>query len=124
MVSSLGLTHPLAAAQAGGFIPRRWLPGFCGRAAPAADLPLVFGCLSVGLDARGLPACTRVLGPEQERTQFCRGECADVGHARACRHGFACVPAACGVHVRPSASGSRKARLAEGPGHQSSGQGR
>lgn len=32
MVSSLGLTHPLAAAQAGGFLPRRWLPGFCGRA--------------------------------------------------------------------------------------------
>lgn len=56
MVSSLGLTHPLASAQAGGFIPRRWLPGFCGRAAPAADLPLVFGCLSVGLDAR---ACLR-----------------------------------------------------------------
>lgn len=31
-----GLTHPLAAAQAGGIAPRLWLPELCGQAAPCA----------------------------------------------------------------------------------------
>lgn len=89
-----GLTHPLAAAQAGGIAPRRWLPGHCGQAAPSSCPPSSLWVSALGAGCAGLPVCTRVRGPSEGRTQFWRGVCADVGHARPCRHGFACVAAA------------------------------
>lgn len=105
MVSSLGLTHPLAAAQAGGFTPRRWLPGFLSRATPAADVPLVFGCLSVGLD----PACVHTCAGARARDavlqrRVCRcGPCTYL-QARVCTcDGSLCISQPTGVHVRPSA---------------------
>lgn len=55
---------------------------------------------SLGVGRWGLAAraCLRAhvcRGPSEARTQFWRGVCADVGHAHTCRHGFACVAAAC-----------------------------
>lgn len=65
----------------------------------AAPCPCLLSSLwvsALGAWCAGLAVCTRVLGPSEGRTQFWRGVCANVGRARTCRHGFACVAAAYG----------------------------
>lgn len=76
--------------------------------------PLLLSSLqSLGVGPRGWvrgPCCVHTCaGPERGRTQFWRGVCANVGRARTCRHGVACVAAAYGSACwgarAPSANG-------------------
>lgn len=127
-----GLTHPLAAAQAGGIAPRRWLPGLCCRAAPCPRPPA-----SLWVSVRGA-GCA---GARTRGERSSGGACVQIWarHVLAGTglHGWRRpVYRPAGVHVRPSAAGqgmgtpgsrrgrcggSPKARSAEGPRHRSYG---